>query len=417
MADFFISYAHADSQFVTDLEDKLASEDMTVWIDVHLRGGNEWKKQIDLQIEESKGVIVVVTPISLASPFVTYEWAYAKGLKKPVVPILLQNIHDELLRVVSENSQTVVHERKLQIHPRLGDYHHIDLTSSNEIEWQKLIVTLREIAQGGISSELMVYWKNLGDPNYEIRKQTIETLEKYQDEQANEVLAKAIAESKLREVRERCALALAHRTNSKDPRVIQGFQELILEHYRVPYATEAVTIISSINTSEAVTSLLKIFTKNTDLAMRVLAAKGLGNLKATSAMDILLECLESDNQYDLIMAAANALAEIGDHRVIEKILIRVKRWITEFDGRPETVTAFRSLVTTLTQCGNSGIEAAFNLIRRDNNHLINPLLFNVLKTSDKTVIGKLMRKKLEDLPASQSLEVSFWRNTVGSALK
>ena len=45
-----------------------------------LRPGSDWRQEIDRAIRDSFVLIVVVSPDSKASEYVTYEWAFALGL-------------------------------------------------------------------------------------------------------------------------------------------------------------------------------------------------------------------------------------------------------------------------------------------------------------------------------------------------
>src|SRR4051812_18973216 len=116
MSHFFISYSHNDTPFVDELESKLSEEGILTWTDRHIKAGEEWKVAIDVSIKKSIGVIVVITPASLASPYTTYEWSFAKGLdngRKQVIPILLQEPDDD---------------DPIQIHPRLLDIQYSNFT-------------------------------------------------------------------------------------------------------------------------------------------------------------------------------------------------------------------------------------------------------------------------------------------------
>src|SRR4051794_16802158 len=88
---YFVSYKREDRLFVDTLLDRMEAQGILGWTDANIKPGEEWKPRIDLALKETSGVIVVVTPTSLASQYVTYEWSHAMGLdkEKPVIPILL----------------------------------------------------------------------------------------------------------------------------------------------------------------------------------------------------------------------------------------------------------------------------------------------------------------------------------------
>lgn len=112
----FISYAHADREWVKrHLKKRLTTFGFSPWLDeVRLRAGENWTEKIDEAINQSFAVIVVMTPDSFASKYVTYEWAYALGNGVKVVPILLK---------ASEK------------HPRLQNTQYLDFTDGFNAPW------------------------------------------------------------------------------------------------------------------------------------------------------------------------------------------------------------------------------------------------------------------------------------------
>ena len=67
---------------------KLKEAGISVWLDHgELRGGEEWRDSIDRGISNSHVMLVVLTPKSCESPYVTYEWGFALGKGKKVIPI------------------------------------------------------------------------------------------------------------------------------------------------------------------------------------------------------------------------------------------------------------------------------------------------------------------------------------------
>src|SRR5688500_15289845 len=99
MSHVFISYKHDDAHFVDSLREKLKTAGIETWVDSDIDPGEEWKAKIDEAIQSSFAVIVVVTPESHRSPYVTYEWSYAMDLNITAVPILLRDtkMHPKLV--------------------------------------------------------------------------------------------------------------------------------------------------------------------------------------------------------------------------------------------------------------------------------------------------------------------------------
>jgi hypothetical protein len=86
---YFISYARSDQDFALQLAEDLASAGYRVWLDqLVLRPSDVWERQIELALEESSTVVVVITSASIESMNVLAEINYALELNKPLIPIL-----------------------------------------------------------------------------------------------------------------------------------------------------------------------------------------------------------------------------------------------------------------------------------------------------------------------------------------
>ena len=123
MNHIFISHSHEDTDFAEVCQTRLTQAGLTVWTDVGIRGGADWRKEIDRAIKDASALVVVVTPDAKASEYVTYEWAFAWGAEIKVVPILL---------------------KKTKLHPRLDSLQYLDFTNRVVRPWDKLIDLLSE---------------------------------------------------------------------------------------------------------------------------------------------------------------------------------------------------------------------------------------------------------------------------------
>lgn len=85
----FISYSHQDSHFVHHLQQLLKGEfGFSTWLDtVSIKGGDNWRTSIHKGIDNSFAIVLVISPDSMSSEFVTYEWMYATGKSIPIIPI------------------------------------------------------------------------------------------------------------------------------------------------------------------------------------------------------------------------------------------------------------------------------------------------------------------------------------------
>ena len=124
----FISYAKEDIAFAKDVKRNLEAANFKVWMDENMiQAGDEWRNKIDMAISDSFSLIVILTPESYKSLYVTYEWAYAKGKKKKITPILHKPSPND-------------------IHPRLTALHYIDFTGTDVLPWQLLVTDISEKA-------------------------------------------------------------------------------------------------------------------------------------------------------------------------------------------------------------------------------------------------------------------------------
>lgn len=123
MNHIFISHSHEDGDFADICKSKLTQAGLTAVTDTDIRGGEDWRKDIDRKIQEADAVVVVVTPEAKNSEYVTYEWAFARGVGVEVVPILL---------------------KETKLHPRLESLQHLDFTNRAARPWDNLIKRLGE---------------------------------------------------------------------------------------------------------------------------------------------------------------------------------------------------------------------------------------------------------------------------------
>src|SRR5512138_2916942 len=90
MTKVFISYSRKDIDFARRLAGDLENAGYDVWWDLtDLRGGDDWPRVIPAAIESSQYVIVVLSPNSAVSDWVEKEYTQALGLRKKIIPIML----------------------------------------------------------------------------------------------------------------------------------------------------------------------------------------------------------------------------------------------------------------------------------------------------------------------------------------
>ena len=91
MTTIFLSYARADGQpAALRLRSELERAGFSIWRDIEdMQGGQSWKGQRRQAIRTVDIVIVLLTPASVVSKYVEWEWETAITLGKKVIPLLV----------------------------------------------------------------------------------------------------------------------------------------------------------------------------------------------------------------------------------------------------------------------------------------------------------------------------------------
>ena len=95
----FISYSKKDSDFAIKLADDLISAGHKVWIDRSLQVGEDWADTIEDNLVKAVGVIVILSSNSIVSDWVQHEGSMAYILKKPMYPLLINDLLPDSLPI------------------------------------------------------------------------------------------------------------------------------------------------------------------------------------------------------------------------------------------------------------------------------------------------------------------------------
>lgn len=92
MARLFLSYSHDDAAEEADrLRDLLNQSGHNAWRDrEEMRGGKDWKQQIRDALKSVDCVVVLLTPQSVQSEYVEFEWREAVRLEKRVIGVQIK---------------------------------------------------------------------------------------------------------------------------------------------------------------------------------------------------------------------------------------------------------------------------------------------------------------------------------------
>ena len=121
----FLSHSTKDHHFAELAGIKLFEAGIKLWRDQsHLHAGGDWRQGIERGISDSFAVVVALSASSAESAYVTFEWAYAMGKGKPVIPLKLTDC---------------------SIHPKLETIQYLDFSVPGALPWESLIECIREI--------------------------------------------------------------------------------------------------------------------------------------------------------------------------------------------------------------------------------------------------------------------------------
>lgn len=119
----FISYAHEDVEFAENVRHELEKGGLAVWIDELTPIGDDWRQDIEDALRAAFALVLIVTPASTQSLYVTYEWSFALGAGVLVLPVL---------------------RAETEFHPRIDRAQYLDFTNLRHRPWATLIKRLTD---------------------------------------------------------------------------------------------------------------------------------------------------------------------------------------------------------------------------------------------------------------------------------
>jgi len=422
----FISYAHVDNDFAEVVQQKLIDAGFNPWVDnKQLKAGDDWRQGIDAAIRGSFALIVIISPESDQSKYVTYEWAFAFGNGIQIIPVMYRSTE--------------------KIHPRLDSWHYEDFTHRINRPWDRLIGRLEELfkeidlrAPFDNSSYFGEALKALGSWKPGERIEACRVLAQLGNASAVDSLARVLHDTDAG-VRVAAADALGsighisavdHLLNSVNdlvptvrvaivkalarfntPSVIDALFIALADADMsiVEYATAGLIANKAVEKLPDVRSLLKA----ESLQIKVSAIEIIGELQDRASVSYLLEMLRSDAgtlRSDILAALRN----IGDSTAVPELLslhmneVEVEPWSASTDLKDAiSLLIDKSSVHTLVSCVASTNWA----IRQFGAELLGqigdpaglPALFSVLKDPDSDVQNAAMNAirsfpQLSELP-------------------
>ena len=94
----FISHSHEDNALAQRVAHALREAGLDVWDDQNILPGDNWAGKIAEALDESRAMVILLTPHALASEAVRREIEYALGKEsysKRVIPVVVGAVSDE----------------------------------------------------------------------------------------------------------------------------------------------------------------------------------------------------------------------------------------------------------------------------------------------------------------------------------
>jgi hypothetical protein len=91
MTTYFLSYARTDQEIALRFADDLIAAGVSVWVDQYdILPSQHWDRAVETALRGCRGMMVMLSPASVASPNVADEVALAIDAGKQVIPVLIE---------------------------------------------------------------------------------------------------------------------------------------------------------------------------------------------------------------------------------------------------------------------------------------------------------------------------------------
>jgi hypothetical protein len=88
--DVFISYSRVDQDYVDALAAHLQQRGIAVWYDQTMGAADRFEQLIEKRIDDCSAFVVVMSPETRSSSWVSVEISHASLRRKPILPLLLR---------------------------------------------------------------------------------------------------------------------------------------------------------------------------------------------------------------------------------------------------------------------------------------------------------------------------------------
>ena len=91
MTTYFLSYARADAAIALGFADELIAAGVALWVDQYdIRPSQHWDRAVETAVRSCQGLVVILSPRSVASANVADEVSVAIEAGKDVIPIMIE---------------------------------------------------------------------------------------------------------------------------------------------------------------------------------------------------------------------------------------------------------------------------------------------------------------------------------------
>jgi hypothetical protein len=88
---YFLSYSRSDQEFALRLATHVRAQGIRLWVDqLDIRPSEHWDRAIERAVSECRGIVVVLSPRSVASDNVADEISFAIDAGKSVLPVMIE---------------------------------------------------------------------------------------------------------------------------------------------------------------------------------------------------------------------------------------------------------------------------------------------------------------------------------------
>jgi len=131
---YFLSYSRSDQGFALRLAADIRARGIRLWIDqLDIRPSEHWDRAIEQAVRDSRGIVVVLSPRSVASDNVADEVSFAIDSGKSVLPVMI------------ERCKLPLRITRMQV---------IDATGTYEDALERCVAELRRSAEPASSQDL-----------------------------------------------------------------------------------------------------------------------------------------------------------------------------------------------------------------------------------------------------------------------